>query len=205
MVGAAEQVALPQAELIPGQQLAAAGGAAEALQVVDVVAGAHHQVAAAEGRPALRALDAEEPAGRRRAVSARGARGREGLRARFGFVSFRFRTSGSPAVVPLAVGLAVAQEARAGLVQRLPALGALEAGDVPLQVRRHPQQERVLDAAAAARAQRQPRPSCGSRGVSERRGEAAGCGALFFWGFGFLVGFVLGFGFVLLLVFFKQN
>lgn len=65
-----------------------------------------------------------------------------------GFVAARR----SPAVVPLAVGLAVAQEARAGLVQRLPALGALEAGDVPLQVRRHPQQERVLDAAPAARA-----------------------------------------------------
>lgn len=68
--------------------------------------------------------------------------------------------SGSPAVVPLAIGLAVAQEARAGLVQRLPALGALEAGDVPLQVRRHPQQEGVLDAAPAARAQGQPRPPC---------------------------------------------
>lgn len=64
VVGAAEQVALPQAELVAGQELAAAGGAAETLQVVDVVAGAHHQVAAAEGRPALGALDAEEPAGR---------------------------------------------------------------------------------------------------------------------------------------------
>lgn len=72
MVGAAEQVALPQAELVAGQELAAAGGAAEALQVVDVVSGAHHQVAAAEGRPALGALDAEEPAGTGCAVRARG-------------------------------------------------------------------------------------------------------------------------------------
>lgn len=128
MVGAAEQVALPQAELVAGQELAAAGGAAEALQVVDVVAGAHHQVAAAERRPALGALDAEEPA-----------------------------------VISLAVGLAVAQEACAGLVQGLPALGALEAGDVPFQVRRYPQQEGVLDAAPAARAQGQPRPPCRER------------------------------------------
>lgn len=89
VVGAAEQVALPQAELVPGQQLAAAGGAAEALEVVDVVAGAHHQVAAAEGRPALRALDAEEPAGRRR-QGARGWGGREGSRGAFlGSVSLR--------------------------------------------------------------------------------------------------------------------
>lgn len=86
-----------------------------------------------------------------------------------GFVAARR----SPAVVPLAVGLAVAQEARAGLVQRLPALGALEAGDVPLQVRRHPQQERVLDAAPAARAQGQPRPPCRSERVTVSTARSA--------------------------------
>lgn len=78
VVGAAEQVALPQAELVAGQELAAAGGAAEALQVVDVVPGAHHQVAAAEGRPALGALDAKKPAGTRTRRQGRRPRRRGG-------------------------------------------------------------------------------------------------------------------------------
>lgn len=62
MVGAAEQLAVAQRELVPGQELAAADGASEALQVVDVAAGAHDQVAAAEAARAPGALGAEEPA-----------------------------------------------------------------------------------------------------------------------------------------------
>lgn len=62
MVCAAEQLVLPQRELIPGQQLAAAHGAAEALDVVHGVPRPHHQIAAAEAHLALGALDAEQPA-----------------------------------------------------------------------------------------------------------------------------------------------
>lgn len=72
VVGPAQQLVLPQRELVARQQLAAAHGAAEALDVVDAVPRAHHQVAAAEAHAALRALDAEEPAGAGRAVSVRG-------------------------------------------------------------------------------------------------------------------------------------
>lgn len=63
MVGAAEELVVPQRELVAGQELPAAHRAAEALQVVDVVPGAHHQVAAAEAGRALGALDTEEPGG----------------------------------------------------------------------------------------------------------------------------------------------
>lgn len=63
VVGAAQQLVLPQRELVAGQQLAAAHGAAEALDVVHAVPRPHHQVAAAEAHLALGALDAEQPAG----------------------------------------------------------------------------------------------------------------------------------------------
>lgn len=63
VVGSAEQLVLPQRELISRQQLAAAHGAAEALDVVHAVPRPHHQVAAAEAHLALGALDAEQPAG----------------------------------------------------------------------------------------------------------------------------------------------
>lgn len=43
----------------------------------------------------------------------------------------------SPDVVALAVGLPVAHEAGARLVEELVAVGALEAGCMPLQVRGH--------------------------------------------------------------------
>lgn len=59
VVCAAEQLVLPQRELVPRQQLAAAHGAAEALDVVHAVPRPHHQVAAAEAHLALGALDAE--------------------------------------------------------------------------------------------------------------------------------------------------
>lgn len=63
VVGSAEQLVLPQRELISRQQLTAAHGAAEALDVVHAVPRPHHQVAAAEAHLALGALDAEQPAG----------------------------------------------------------------------------------------------------------------------------------------------
>lgn len=63
VVGAAQQLVLPQRELVSREQLAAAHGAAEALDVVHAVPRPHHQVAAAEAHLALGALDAEQPAG----------------------------------------------------------------------------------------------------------------------------------------------
>lgn len=58
-----QQLVVPQRELVPGQELAAADGAAEALDVVHVVPGSHHQITAAESHLALGTLDAEQPAG----------------------------------------------------------------------------------------------------------------------------------------------
>ena len=54
----------------------------------------------------------------------------------------------------LAVRLALAHEAGARLVQVAGALGALEAGGVPLEVGRYAHDELVGDAAAAAHARR---------------------------------------------------
>lgn len=59
-----------------------------------------------------------------------------------------------PDVVPFTVRLPVPDEARAGLVQVLAALGAFEAGGVPLQVRGDPQDVLVVDLVPAAHAQR---------------------------------------------------
>ena len=59
-----------------------------------------------------------------------------------------------PDIVVLAVGLAVSNEAGAGLVEELVALGTAEAGGVPLQVRRDPQDVLVMDSATAAGAVR---------------------------------------------------
>lgn len=73
VVRAAEQLVLPQRELVAGQQLAAAHGAAEALDVIDAVPRSHHQITAAEAHLALGALDAEQPAGPRRGRCQRGA------------------------------------------------------------------------------------------------------------------------------------
>ena len=56
----------------------------------------------------------------------------------------------------LAVRLALAHEAGARLVQVAGALGALEAGGVPLEVGRYAHDELVGDAAAAAHTRRRP-------------------------------------------------
>jgi hypothetical protein len=58
-------------------------------------------------------------------------------------------------VVALAVGLAVAHEASAALVEELAALLTLEARCVPLQIGRDPQDVLVVDLSAAAHAMRQ--------------------------------------------------
>lgn len=63
VVGSAEQLVLPQRELVSREQLAAAHGAAEALDVVHAVPRPHHQVTAAEAHLTLGTLDAEQPAG----------------------------------------------------------------------------------------------------------------------------------------------
>ena len=59
-----------------------------------------------------------------------------------------------PDVVPFTVSLSVPDEARAGLVQVLTALGTFETGGVPLQVRGDPQDVLVVDLVPAANAQR---------------------------------------------------
>lgn len=62
VVRAAEEPVLPQRELVPGDELAAAGHTAEALDVVHLGAGAHHEVVLAEADTALGAFDAVQPA-----------------------------------------------------------------------------------------------------------------------------------------------
>lgn len=57
MVGPAEKPVVPQRELVPGDELAAAGHAAETLDVVDFGAGPHHEVVFAEADVAFSALD----------------------------------------------------------------------------------------------------------------------------------------------------
>lgn len=53
VVGPAEQLVFPQGELVSRQQLPAAHRAPEALDVVNVVPGSHHQIAAAESEVAF--------------------------------------------------------------------------------------------------------------------------------------------------------
>lgn len=62
VVGPAQQLVLPQGELVPWQQLPAAHRAAETLDVIDVLARSHHQVAAAKSQVAFGAFNSEEPA-----------------------------------------------------------------------------------------------------------------------------------------------
>lgn len=176
VVGAAQQLVLPQGELVAGQQLAAAHGAAEALDVVHAVPRPHHQVAAAEAHLALGALDAEQPVRAGQGVSARPRARPRGSAA----IPQRRprRAGGSPDVVPLAVGLPVSHEARARLVQVLAALGALEAGGVPLEVWRHPQDELVVDLTPAAHARGGARLLCGEEcSESGQTAPAAPAGA----------------------------
>lgn len=58
VVRPAEEAVLPQREFIAGDELAAAGHAAETLDVVHLGAGTHHEVILAEADAALGALDA---------------------------------------------------------------------------------------------------------------------------------------------------
>lgn len=229
VVGAAEQLVLPQRELVAGQQLAAAHGTAETLDVVHAVPRPHHQIAAAEAHLALGALDAEEPAGPRhgrwcqhgacgrprlpgcypprahaprtlcgpeggcgdqpsggsqaRRCAAARVRGwgpcsaRAGARGRPAILEPRPQRAvaqpglsrASPDVIPLAVGLPVSHEARARLVQVLAALGALEAGGVPLEVGRHPQDKLVVDLTPAAHAHGRPGLLCRGRARGPRQ------------------------------------
>lgn len=62
VVRAAEEPVLPQRELVPGDELAAAGHASETLDVVHFGAGAHHEVVLAEADAALGAFDPVQPA-----------------------------------------------------------------------------------------------------------------------------------------------
>lgn len=61
VVGAAEEPVLPQCELVPWDELATAGHAAETLDVVHLGAGAHHEVVLAEADAALGAFDPVQP------------------------------------------------------------------------------------------------------------------------------------------------
>ena len=61
VVRAAEEPVLPKRELVPGDELTAAGHAAETLDVVHLGAGAHHEVVLAEADAALGAFDPVQP------------------------------------------------------------------------------------------------------------------------------------------------
>lgn len=62
VVCAAEEPVLPQRELVPRDELAAAGHATETLDMVHLGAGAHHEVVFAEANAALGAFDPVQPA-----------------------------------------------------------------------------------------------------------------------------------------------
>lgn len=159
VVGSAEQLVLPQREFVSREQLAAAHGAAKALDVVHAVPRPHHQVAAAEAHLALGALDAEQPAGPGSGGRQRGRGPGPGTRSRAPHPTGAepgVPPASSPDVVPLAVGFPVSHEARARLIQVLAALGALEAGGVPLEVGRHPKDKLVVDLTPAAHAHGRP-------------------------------------------------
>lgn len=55
----AEEAVIPQSELVPGDQLAFTGCASEAVDVVDLGLGAHHEVVLAKTLRALVALGPE--------------------------------------------------------------------------------------------------------------------------------------------------
>lgn len=63
MVGPTEETVLPQSEFVPGDELAAAGHAAETFDVIDLGAGPHHKVILTEADIALGTLDPIQPAG----------------------------------------------------------------------------------------------------------------------------------------------
>lgn len=77
VVRAAEEPIFPQRKLVPGDELAAAGHAAETLDVVHLGAGAHHEVVLTEADAALGAFDSVQPAegagrGQKRSTRRRG-------------------------------------------------------------------------------------------------------------------------------------
>lgn len=57
VVGPAEKSVVSQRELVPGDELAAAGHAAKTLDVVDLGAGPHHEVVFAEADVAFSTFD----------------------------------------------------------------------------------------------------------------------------------------------------
>ena len=61
VVRPAQQLVVPQRELVPGQEVSAANRAPKTLHVVHVVPSPHHQLAAAESHVALCAFDAKQP------------------------------------------------------------------------------------------------------------------------------------------------
>lgn len=61
VVRPAQQLVVPQRELVPGQKVSAAHRAAETFHVIDIVPSPHHQVAAAEAHVTLCTLDAKQP------------------------------------------------------------------------------------------------------------------------------------------------
>lgn len=65
VVRTTEKPVLPKRELVPRDELTAAGHAAETLDVVHLGAGAHHEVVLAEADAALGAFDPIQPARRR--------------------------------------------------------------------------------------------------------------------------------------------
>lgn len=67
VVGPAEQLFFPQGELVPRQQLSAAHRAPKTLDVVNVIPGSHHQIAAAESQVAFGAFYSKESADVRQA------------------------------------------------------------------------------------------------------------------------------------------
>lgn len=67
VVGPAEQLLFPQGELVPWQQLSAAHRAPKTLDVVDMIPGSHHQIAAAESQVAFGAFYSKESADVRKA------------------------------------------------------------------------------------------------------------------------------------------
>lgn len=61
VVRPAQQLVFPQGELVPRQQLPAAHRAPKTLDVVHVIPGSHHQIAAAESQVAFCAFYSKQP------------------------------------------------------------------------------------------------------------------------------------------------
>jgi len=81
-------------------------------------------------------------------------RGRPGIKKQDEGASKRWRLG--PEVVHLAVGLSISDEAGSHLVEHESAVGTLEAGRVPFEVRRHSQDELIEDRTAASGTRARP-------------------------------------------------